>query len=121
MPTLKKIYQKFYGDLISKLQVKDPMFNAELYSADLFPGNTRAEVQAKATSAEAAMHFLDNVINRGWSDGNSNSQFEKLLTVMESYDDDVVNSLASNIKKGSHLVYKCICKLAWVMDKLADV
>ena len=108
MPTLKKIYQKFYGDLISKLQVKDAKFNATLYSADLFPGDTKAQVDAKSTPAEAAMHFLDSVIDRGWTDDNSNSQFEKLLTVMESYEDDVVNSLASDIRKGNNLVYTCM-------------
>jgi len=86
--SLKDIYQKFYGDLITKLQVKDPLFNAELYSAGLFPGNTRAEVQSKSTPAEAAMHFLDSVINRGWSSDNSNSQFEQLLTIMTNCDDN---------------------------------
>ena len=101
MSTLKDRYQQSYGDLIIKLQVKDPIFSARLYSAGLFPGNTRAEVQSKATSAEAAMHFLDNVINRGWSNDNSNTQFEQLLTIMANCDDAVVKTLAADIKKGN--------------------
>ena len=105
MPTLKEIYRKFYKDLMIMLQVQDPMFNAELYSADLFPGNTRAAVLNMSTAAQATMYFLDNVIDRGWNGDNSNSRFEDLLTSMEKCDDSTVNSLASDIKKSNHLVY----------------
>ena len=99
------------------LQVQDPMFNAELYSADLFPGNTRAEVLNKSTAAQATMHFLDNVIDRGWNDDNSNSRFEELLTIMEKCDDSTVKSLASDIKKSNHLVHPYMyerCTKYWI-------
>jgi len=109
MSTLKEIYQKFYGDLISKLQVNDPLFNSKLFSSDLLSGDTKATVAAKATAAQASMHFLDYVINRAWTDDNTNSEFGKLLTIMENCDDSVVKSLASTIKKGKSVsVFYCM-------------
>jgi len=109
MSTLKEIYQKFYGDLISKLQVNDPLFNSKLFSGGLFPGDTKDTIAAKNTAAQASMHFLYYVINRGWTDNNTNSEFGKLLTIMENCDDSVVKSLAFAIKKGKSVsVLYCI-------------
>jgi len=107
--TLKAVYQQFFEDLVRKLQVKDPIFNAKLLAVGLFPSNTGAEVVAKSTPAEAATHFLHSVIDRGWSNDNSNSELEKLLTIMENCDDDdVVKSLASDIRKGN-VQRMCTC------------
>jgi len=109
MSTLKEIYKKYYGDLISKLQVNDSSFNSKLFSDDLFPGDTKDTVAAKATPAQASMYFLDNVINRGWTDDNTNSEFGKLLTIMANCDDSVVKLLASDIKKGNSVsVFHCM-------------
>ncbi|XP_065893236.1 uncharacterized protein [Dysidea avara] len=97
MPTLREVYDNYYVDLITKLPMDDVIFVGYLQKAGLFSGDSKAQVGAKSTTAEAATCFMDTVINRGWTDDNSNPQFDKLLKVMGQWNDTAIKSLAANI------------------------
>ena len=56
----------------------DTKFIASLNTQNLFPGDTKDKVQAKNTTCEKAMCFLDNIFKDG-----SDVYFNKLLSVME--------------------------------------
>ena len=103
MSTLKEVYNSHNVQLLN-LPMKDVMFMAALNQASLFPGDSRANVNAQKTSAEAAQYFLDDVINRAWEDDNTNPQLDKLLTVMAECDFSAMQSLASSISNA-----ECVC------------
>ena len=107
MPTLREVYDNYYVDLITKLPMDDVIFVGYLQKAGLFSGDSKAQVGAKSTAPEAATCFMDTVINRGWTDDNSNPQFDKLLKVMRQWNDASIKSLAANITT-SNVEYVCV-------------
>ena len=83
----------FHEDLVKTLPFKDAIFCASLQAAGLFYGDLKEKVEAKDTSAEMTLYFLDHGINYNCDN------FMKLLTVMENFNSDPVNNLAKEIKK----------------------
>ena len=89
----ESIIRKYYVHLIKVLPMNDVIFIAELYSADLLPGNLKEEVQSKLTAAEKADHFLQHGIK------NDTENFNKLLTIMKSHNGDHLWKLAEKIQR----------------------
>lgn len=105
----------------------DVVFLELLNDQDLFPGDLREQVQAKATRMEKAVWFVDNAIDRSLYI-NDFKPLCKLLTVMadKSYlKNDSLKQLAADIEqqlnmetsliatketsKGYYTVFKDIC------------
>ena len=82
---------KYFTDLMVMLPMDDVMFMSKLYSAHLLPGDLWSKVESKSTSKEKAVHFLRFGIQ------NDADNFNKLLTIMEEYDDDRLKKLAEMI------------------------
>jgi len=122
MPTLKEIYIKFYTKLVTVLPMDDTMFVAQLYSNDLLPGNGKARVQAKQTQADKASCFLDEFVERGFIDDNTNPTFYSLLSIMQSSDDPLLKSMAGTIRESNCVVCVCVCAFVCVCmhDSLRD-
>ena len=91
----KEVYLKFYKDLVELLPMKDAIFVSLLIT--LLPGDLKAEVDSKATKAQAAIHFLDNGIKPALESGEINS-VEILLSAMETFDSMALKSLAKKMK-----------------------
>ena len=85
------IIRKYILDLVEYLPMDDVKFRARLYSAGLLPGDLRDKVQSKPTTAEKAEHFLHYGIK------TDTDSFNKLLTIMEEYDNDHLKKLAEMI------------------------
>lgn len=94
--TVLDIFSEFNEKLLYSLPMKDVTFLAKLTSLHLFPGDLKAQVKAKSTSAEAADHFLENTIEKDLR-SNNNESFMKLLSAMEEFSSQL-RDLASNIK-----------------------
>ena len=77
--------------------MNDATFIASLYQQKLFPGNTKDTVKAKETERDKAMWFLDNTIKHG--NNISDTNFCKLLCVMEKSDFEATQCLAKEINK----------------------
>ena len=82
------IIRKYYVDLVKVLPMNDVIFITELYSAGLLPGNLKEKVQSELTTPDKADHFLQHGIK------NNTESFNKLLTVMEHYNNDHLRKLA---------------------------
>ena len=95
----KRAFTAFYAKLTEALPIKDLL--AELYANKLLPGNHKAAVESLSTKIEKAQYFLDEVIKPGLNIGYI-GQFNKMITVMESSDDPVVNYLAKQIQECAH-------------------
>ena len=85
------IIKQFCEELIITLPMDDVIFRTKLHAAGLFHGNLKDEVKTKPTSAEKAEHFLDNGIK-------NSDDVDRLITVMEGFNSDAVNSLAKRIR-----------------------
>ena len=85
------IINQFFPDLVELLPMNDALFRARLRTAGLFHGNLKAEIMSKPTAAEKAEHFLENGIN------NDTECFNKLLTIMNDYNNDCLKKLAEKI------------------------
>ena len=72
-----------------------------LYANELLPGNHKTAVESLNTNEEKAHYFLDAVIKSGLNIGYI-GQFNKMIAVMESSDDPVVNYLAKQIQECAH-------------------
>ena len=73
--------------------MNDVMFIARLYSTGLLPDNLKEEVQSKPTAPDKADHFLQHGIK------NNTDRFNKLLSVMERHNSDLVKELAEKLHK----------------------
>lgn len=91
-----KVYKDYYLDLLRILPMNDVLFLANLQSSNLFPGDTKAQVQARSTSMEKASYFLGTIIEPSFHDNAD--QFKKLLAAMTNYG-MAASSLAGRIKK----------------------
>jgi len=76
----------------------NPPFVVQLYCSGFLFGDAKESIAAKATRANKAAYFLDECINPGFDDDNTNPLFTKLLELMERSDDEVLNTVAKDIK-----------------------
>ena len=101
--SVREKYEGFIPQLVRKLPMTDAIFKANLVKEGLFSGggDLKGQVDAKATSAEKATHFLDKAISPGIMDEDDDDlnldPLYKLLGVMEKYG-GVVKTLATKIK-----------------------
>jgi len=91
----------FYEDLITSLPMEDAIFIAKLQKSNLFPGNLKATVKSKNTSADAAEFFLEQTVYRDLKNGRADS-LKNLLSVMDEFSPSL-ETLATKIKKTIHL------------------
>ena len=89
---MDQIVIHFYSDLVSTLPMNDACFRSRLHSANLLPGNLKAEIQSKPTRADKAEHFLDHGIK------NDSVNFKALLEILDDWDDQVVINLSKQIR-----------------------
>ena len=96
----KEKYDEIYPDLVTKLPMKDVTFLAKLTKERLFTGDLKDEVNAKATAAQAAAHFLDSAISPYIEeDGDVDLEpLYKLLKAMEKHG-GILKKLVAKIKK----------------------
>lgn len=94
----KKIFDEFNPNLVRILPLKDPYFLAELTKQHLFPGDLKEEVMAESTQARATTKFLYAAIERSLNVDNR-EPFDRLIQVMEKFDDLTLNKLAKDIKQ----------------------
>ena len=96
MPT-SKVFQHFYAKLVKMLPMDDAVFIAELFSANLLPGNVKDQVKSMSTPADKATHLLDHVIQPSVMTGVGSS-FDDLIKVMEDSEYDGVKELGGIIR-----------------------
>jgi len=97
--TLKQKFCRFLPKFIDILPMNDTIFFANLTAANLFPGDTKAVIETKATRAEKAQKFLENCIEPAFLHPNRNHSLHVLLGVMEKSDYQTVKELAEKFKK----------------------
>ena len=99
--SVRQKYDNFCPQLITKLPMTDAIFKAYLVKEGLFSGggDLKGQVDAKATSAEKAAHFLEKAISPSITDDEflDLDPLYKLLDVMEKHG-GVVKTLAAKIK-----------------------
>ena len=92
------VFHQFYPELVASLPMKDDVFIDMLEKKGLSSGaNWKERLQLHRVSAQAACYFLDQMIEPGLRIGNTVS-FEKMLSVMEEFNCDMVNQLATRIR-----------------------
>ena len=96
--TAKEIYNEYNPKLVRCLPLKDPFFLAELTRQNFFSGDLKEEVLAASTQAIATTKFLHKVVERSLDIGNE-KPFNKLLSVMENFNDDILKELAKEIRQ----------------------
>ena len=74
----------------------DATFMSALFSANLLPGNLKAEVKSLPTSADKADYFLDRAIFPNID--NDKTNLEKLLNVLEKSNNAAVKNVAAEIR-----------------------
>ena len=94
----KKVFDQFNPNLVRSLPLKDPYFMAELASQHLFSGTLKEQIMEASTRADAATKFLYGSIERSLNIDNR-EPFDRLLLVMEKFDDLTLNKLAKDIKQ----------------------
>ena len=78
---IKKVYRDFHLKLLESLPMHDAIFIELLKDQNLFSGDLRGQVQARATRMEKAAWFLDSAIDCPLCIDKFEPLF-KLLTVM---------------------------------------
>ena len=79
------------------LPLKDYHFIAQLTQQHLFSAPLKKDVMESTKSAEAATIFLVRAVEHPLSNADR-EPFDKLLLVMEKFDDSTLNKLAKEIK-----------------------
>ena len=94
------VFHQFYPELVASLPMKDDVFIDMLEKKGLSSGaNWKERLQLHLVSAQAACYFLDQMIEPGLQIGNASAvSFEKMLSVMEEFNSDMVNQLATRIR-----------------------
>lgn len=92
------VFTLFYVKLAEGLPMNDILFVAKLFSCGFLPGDLYNQVKSKATPAEKAVHFLDNMIKPSIRTGTDIGRFNRLLNVMEDSGYDFVKELAQQIR-----------------------
>lgn len=97
----KRAFKKFYPELIKVLPITDLL--PEFFANDLLSGEQKAKIESQSTRKEKTGYFLDEVIKRGL-DIDYTEQFNKMIFIMDSSDDDVTRYLAQQMRA---LVISC--------------
>ena len=92
-----RAYRNHLVKLVKCLPMDDPHFLAALFDQWLLPGDTHSEIKAMATPANKASYFLDHVIKPALV-VNKTSDFDKLLSIMQTCGYAHVQKLAITIK-----------------------
>ena len=94
--TLKQKFCRFLTEFIEILLMNDAIFFANLTATNLFPGDTKAVIEAKETRAKKAQNFLESCIEPAfYLHPNCNKSLNVLLGVMEKSDYQAVKELAN--------------------------
>ena len=93
----KKVYERFYPDLLKSLPITNPLFYEDLESSNLFFGNLSDEIKTKDTEAKKTKHFLKNAIDHSLKNDNT-EPFTSLVEVMKNFDNEDCKGLAKEIK-----------------------
>ena len=88
---------QFLSQLIEILPMDDATFISALFSANLLPGNLKAEVKSLSTSADKADYFLDHAIFPNID--NDKTNLEKLLNVLEKSNNAAVKNVATEVRR----------------------
>ena len=97
MASYKEVFQKYFYELTASLPMKDSLFIANLATHKLLPGDTRGQIEARATPADKASYFLDYIIKPSL-DVEDVTYFNSLMKVMEESEYNHVRKLAHHIK-----------------------
>ena len=97
MASYKEVFQKYSYELTASLPMDDPLFIAELDACELLPGDTRGQIEARATPADKASYFLGHIIKPSL-DVKDVTYFNSLMKVMEESEYKHVRKLADDIK-----------------------
>ena len=115
--TSLEVLQYHYPELLRLLPMEDNFFIAELFKRNLLPHNLKAVIDSLCTRADKVTKFLDNVITPSTENSN-NVNFNELLQVMMTSNDNAVKQLAKEIifmlnqncfqsEKGMYVVSYC--------------
>lgn len=88
---------EFLPQLIEILPMDDTTFISELFTANLLPGNLKAEIKSLATPADKADYFLDRVVFPNID--NDRTNFDKLLSVLKKSNNDAVKNVATEVTR----------------------
>ena len=93
------VYCKHVEKLVKCLPMDDTRFIIKLSAEELLPGDTESKIKAMHTStqAEKASYFLGHVIKPALDIGDT-SNFDKLLSVMQTSGYEHVQKLAVTVK-----------------------
>ena len=112
-----EVLQYHYPELLRLLPMEDNFFIAELFKRKLLPHNLKAVIDSLSTRADKVTKFLDSVITPSTENLN-NVNFNELLQVMMTSNDNAVKQLAKEIifmlnqncfqsEKGMYVVSYC--------------
>ena len=101
MSSMKQLYTDYYNKLVKVLPMKDRIFLGYLHHRQFLSDDAMQSIAARTTRAERAAFFLDNYIEKGFDDDESNPLFLELLKLMQESDDLFVKSVAHSIYKQS--------------------
>lgn len=90
-------YYKHVENLVNCLPMNDPLFIAKLSAQHLLPGDTENSIKAQSTTTDKSSYFLSHVIKPALRFG-SISDFDKLLSIMQTCDYNHVQQLSATIK-----------------------
>ena len=92
-----QVFMRYFTQLVKCLPMDDPLFIAELSTANLLPGNMQPTIQSLTTKVDKSSYFLNNVIKPAL-DSNFTDSFDNLLNIMEKCEFSFVKQLAISIK-----------------------
>ena len=115
--TSLEVLKYHYPELLKLLPMEDNFFIAELFKRNLLPHNLKAVIDSLSTRADKVTKFLDSVITPSTENLN-NVNFNELLQVMMTSNDNAVKQLAKEIismlnqncfqsEKGMYVVSYC--------------
>jgi len=90
------ILNQFIPQLLETLPMDKAIFLGKLRASGLLSGDLKADLKSMSTSEDKADYFLDVVIIPTLPDDTTN--LDKLLDVMEAYNDDNVKQLSGEIR-----------------------
>jgi len=93
---VEDVVTKFTPQLLKVLPMDDIIFVSELKAAGLLPGNLKAVIMSKSTSAEKADYLIDHVVLPSANDDTTS--FQTLLDVMNANESIAVKKLAKDIQ-----------------------
>ena len=105
---LKEKFTSYYRRFLQVLPMDDAYFVGDLIAGGMLPGDTKAEIRAKATTAQKAETFMDRCIEPSFSDdGTENPILKKLLKIMEDSGFPSAKELAEEFSKDDGMDILC--------------